>query len=76
MKYLLLFLLFLALGWHWRNGRSRQLRQRAGRSRGTAPAPVAMVPCAHCGTHLPQHEAVAGVQDVYCSAAHRAAREP
>ena len=73
MKYLLLFVLFLALGWQWRSRRSGQMRQRA---RQTPPQAITMVPCAHCATHLPQHEAVAGAHGFYCSAAHRAAREP
>jgi uncharacterized protein len=44
---------------------------RAARRRGpTAPQP--MVRCAHCGVHLPQDEAVAGGDSLYCSEAHRA----
>jgi uncharacterized protein len=30
-----------------------------------------MLRCAHCGTHLPQTEAITGRQGHYCSLAHR-----
>ena len=39
------------------------------------PQPQTMVRCAHCDLHLPQIDAVSGSQGVYCSAAHRAAKE-
>jgi uncharacterized protein len=35
-----------------------------------------MVACAHCGLHLPATDAVQGKQGIYCSNAHRQAREP
>jgi uncharacterized protein len=47
----------------------------ASAKQGAAPAqPVAMVPCAHCGVHLPSSEAL--VDDAgrpFCSEAHRRA---
>jgi uncharacterized protein len=75
MKYLLLFFIFMVLLWQWRHARQPKVRQAARKS---APgnAAVAMVPCAHCGLHLPQSDAVQGAKGLYCSAAHRQAQEP
>lgn len=36
-----------------------------------APAPAAMVECAHCGLHLPAADAVLDGRHVYCGEAHR-----
>jgi uncharacterized protein len=46
---------------------------RGAAARRSAPRPPqTMVSCAHCGVHLPQDEAVAGHDGLYCSDAHRA----
>jgi len=34
-----------------------------------------MVPCAHCGTHVPENDAIRGAHGTYCSATHRDAHE-
>lgn len=78
MKYLLVAAVVLVAFWVWRNNR---LSDRADASRDSArqkPAPrkpVIMVACLHCGTHLPENEAVMGRQGAYCSAGHRQRRE-
>lgn len=72
---LLLVLLALAAGvWLWRSGRpAAQPLRRPGPAKASSQA---MVPCRHCGVHVPQNEAIAGAQGVYCSAAHRQSAEP
>lgn len=75
MKYLLLFFIFMVLLWQWRHAREQKVSQ-AKRKDIPAAGVVAMVPCAQCGTHLPSNEAVKGAKDLYCSEAHRQAREP
>lgn len=53
---------------------TRQRKPAAPASRATNVAPMQdMVACAHCGIHLPKHEAVQGARGVYCSTEHRAA---
>ena len=74
MKYLLILLLILVVAWRWRTARTTEHRvhaQKAAASQG----PVAMVRCAHCGTHVPEQDAVAGRTALYCSPAHRALQE-
>lgn len=75
MKYLVLFLVFLAIGWYWRHARSGEVKDGRRRHKVDA-APQDMVPCRHCGVHLPRQEAVAGALGLYCSSAHRTAQEP
>lgn len=68
MKYL--FLLGLAVLVYWWLTRSRRTHD----SDSVAPPPAepeAMVRCAHCGVHLPRHEAIGENSDYFCSAAHR-----
>jgi uncharacterized protein len=74
MKFLLLFFIFMVLLWQWRHARSPKVRQAARKSAG--PAVVTMAECAQCGLHLPAHDAIQGKQGLYCSVAHRQAREP
>lgn len=63
MKYLVLLLIVLAVvGW-------LRLQRRASSSR-AAPSPQDMLPCAHCGVHLPRGEAVTGDKGMYCCADH------
>ena len=51
------------------------LRRNNGSARGgkaaAAPKPMAMVCCAHCGTYLPDQDAVRDGELLYCSNAHR-----
>ncbi len=75
MKFLLLFFIFMVLLWQWRHAREQKVTQ-AKRKTTAAAGVVDMVPCAHCGVHLPANDAVKGSAGVYCSAAHRQAREP
>ncbi len=74
MKFLLVLAVILVAFWVWRNNR---LDNRRGdtESPKRPSAPVVMIACAHCGTHLPRHEAVAGKEGLYCSPAHRSAHE-
>ena len=62
--------------WH-RLGRSSVLGpppRSTRRRRASATRPQTMVACAHCGVHLPQHEACADAAGLpYCSDAHRLA---
>lgn len=77
MKFVLLVLALLLLGWML-FGRSRR-----GRSADTPPAPppaaprgtpVAMLACAHCGVHLPAGEALRDpAGHAYCGEPHRRA---
>lgn len=70
MKYLLLLLVVAAvLG--WARSRARRVKREPPAA---PPALQSMVPCAHCGLHLPRAEAVPGTLGLYCSEAHRRAR--
>ena len=71
MKFLLLFFIFMVLLWQWRQARAPKVKQAQRQ-----PAqPQEMVPCAHCGLHLPTADAVVGTHGRYCSSAHRQAQE-
>lgn len=70
MKYLVLVLVIAVVLW-WARSRSRTVTRKP---QATPPALQAMVPCAHCGVHLPFAEAVPGVLGVYCSDEHRRVR--
>jgi uncharacterized protein len=48
-------------------------RKSAMTRRTQEAAQTRMVPCAHCGVHLPQFEAIAQENLFYCSEAHRLA---
>jgi uncharacterized protein len=65
MKYLVLLLIVLGGIW-W-------IRQQRKPDQATTqkPGPQVMVPCAHCGTHVPEGDAVRGGKGMYCSARHR-----
>ena len=75
MKFLLLFFIFMVLLWQWRHAREQKVSQ-VKRKNGPPAGVVNMVACAQCGMHLPATEAVKGTKGLYCSAAHRQAREP
>jgi uncharacterized protein len=74
MKYLLLFFIFMVLAFQWRHARTDKVKQAASKSDATSGV-INMVACAHCGVHLPASEASTGALGMYCSAAHRQARE-
>ncbi len=69
MKYLVLLLAVLAGIWWIRQ--QRKPDQAPGKKSG----PQTMVPCAHCGTHVPEDDAVRGSRGLYCSTAHRDSHE-
>jgi uncharacterized protein len=68
MKYVILLLAVLAGIWWIR----KQRPQNTGTQTSRPPSgPQTMVTCAQCGVHLPDCDAVHGLQGVYCSVAHR-----
>ncbi len=75
MKFLLLFFIFMVFAWQWRHAREDKVKN-AMRKKRAAAGVVAMVPCAHCGVHLPAGDAIQGSRALYCSTAHRQAQEP
>jgi uncharacterized protein len=79
MKYLLVLAVILVAIWIWRNNRisdsSADVPERKN-PRAAPNAPVTMLACAHCGTHLPESEAIKGASGVYCSLEHRRLAEP
>lgn len=73
MKYLVLILVVGIVIW---------LLRASARRRTTVPPKAqakslqVIVPCAHCGVHLPRQQAVAGAEGrLYCTDAHRIAHE-
>lgn len=81
LKYLLLFLVVL---WLWyspfvrgllgRNKPASDPKPAQGGSKGPSTQPDQIVPCAHCGVHLPFKDAVLDIGGrVYCGDAHRMA---
>ncbi|WP_439113659.1 PP0621 family protein [Hydrogenophaga sp.] len=74
MKYLLVLAVVLVAFWVWRNNRltdDTDAQRPSARKKPAPRQPTIMVACLHCGTHLPQNEAVQGRQGAYCSAEHR-----
>lgn len=65
-KYLFLILLVVALFWWLKRSQSK-----APPPVSPPPAPEPMQPCAHCGVHLPQSEAIAADGVYYCCEQHR-----
>lgn len=77
MKYLLVFAVVMVAFYVWRNNRLSEQEQRPPqrpRPKGLVP-PAIMVACLHCGTHLPESEAIKGREGSYCCAEHREQRE-
>ena len=82
MKYLILLLVILVVGW-LTIGRRRRRRPPDGGKPGPNAAPPqtpaetlpqAMLACVHCGIHLPQAEALQDAEGrAFCSEAHRLA---
>ncbi|MGA0610418.1 PP0621 family protein [Caldimonas sp. KR1-144] len=75
-KLILIVVLALVVVWWLRGLRRPSPPASSKRSAGPSRA-QAMVPCAHCGVHLPRIEAVAGADAgrFYCTEAHRLAAE-
>ena len=78
MKYLLVFAVVMVAFYLWRHNRQVEAQERRERERAAAPrpsapagAPIAMVACRACGTHLPQNEAVSGRLGSYCCSEHQ-----
>lgn len=69
MKYLVLLL--IVVGGIWWIRQQRQPNQSSPKPSGTQ----VMVPCRHCGTHIPEGDAIQGTRGVYCSEAHRQSHE-
>ena len=66
---LVLFLVLLVLWWA-RSRRRDKVDPPAPKP--TRELPLAIVPCAHCGVHLPRRDALPGPGGaLYCSEAHR-----
>jgi len=73
MKYLILLVIIIGvIGWLRTKRNDTDKTQDDSRQ---SANPQTMVRCAYCDLHLPQNDAVQGSQGVYCSAAHRSARE-
>jgi uncharacterized protein len=72
MKYLIVVLVVLVVVW---------LLLRSGKRAASPPASSAsakastqdMLPCSHCGVHLPKAEALLDDRGAFCSEAHRLA---
>lgn len=81
MKFLLVLGVVLFGIWLWKHNRraDKVAKEAAPRApappQPTHPSPAHMVACAHCGLHLPQHDAVLGDKGAYCSEAHRNTKE-
>ena len=69
MKYIVLLL--IVLGGIWWIRQQRKPDQAPRKPSGTQ----VMVPCGHCGTHVPEDDAIQGTRGLYCSAAHRDSHE-
>ena len=70
MKYILV-LVVVWVGYQlWRRAR---IADQAAQERPPQPnqTPMAMVACAHCGTHLPATEALSNGGHFFCNAEHR-----
>ena len=78
MKYLLVLAVVMVAFYIWRNNRVSDRAEAARRAPpppGRPQLPTVMVACPQCGTHLPENEAVQGLQGAYCSPEHRRLRE-
>lgn len=77
MKYLLVVAVVLVAFWVWRNNRRQEQTPRQPvKPPATPSTPMRMVACRHCGTHLPETDAIAGSRGVYCSRDHLLKEEP
>jgi len=73
MKYLVLILIIFAGIWWIRQ--QRQPHRDNTQQNPSNPQPVVMVPCTHCGTHVPENDAIRGNDGLYCSEPHRRSHE-
>lgn len=74
MKFLLVLAVLLVAFWVWRNNRQDEIpRDKPVRRKPGAPQP--MIACSHCGTHLPEAEAVQGSAGRYCCREHQRQHE-
>lgn len=73
MKYLLVLMVLAVALWLWRHNRSANPRApNPEQAKPTPrPPPTTMVRCQHCGTHVPQADAVQGRQGYYCDRTHQ-----
>lgn len=84
MKYILAFILliggFCLFVWWYIWSRLRRLLKVASQHNSEQPSldqPQTMLACAHCGLHIPEHEALQHSGKAYCCAAHiEAAKQP
>ncbi len=79
MKYLIWLVIVFAVIWWIRQ--QRQMPSDATSNK-TSKEPShmdesahVMVPCVHCGAHMPHADALQGQQGLYCSEAHRQRHE-
>ncbi|MEK6770149.1 MAG: PP0621 family protein [Pseudomonadota bacterium] len=70
LSILIIVLVAGLVWWLVRKARERRRQQRSDRAR---PDIEPMVACAHCGVHIPRHEASWNGDVPYCSDAHRRA---
>jgi uncharacterized protein len=75
VKYLIIFLIVLAIAWRWRASRDAQHAIKR-KTKPAPPATVEMVACTHCGVHIPAQDAITGTKGIYCKVAHRQQMEP
>ncbi len=79
MKYLIWLVIVFAGIWWIRQQRKSPSDNTSGKtdkkSHRTQGGPQEMVPCAHCGAHVPEVDAAQGKQGLYCSEAHRQRQE-
>jgi len=73
MKYLVLLLIVFVGIWWIRQQRQPRDDTHVKPKSGTEPQP--MLPCAHCGTHVPESDVIKGQQGIYCSEQHRQSKE-
>lgn len=74
VKYLVVLLVIVLVVWLLRRDRAAAPAEAARARAPSRRLPQPMVPCAHCGVHLPAAEAVAGDGGHhYCSEEHRRA---
>jgi uncharacterized protein len=76
MKFLIwAVIVFLVLAWIMRSKQAANhadIRQARPRAQDRNAGPEAMLPCSHCGVHIPASEAVKHISGaVFCSDEHR-----
>jgi uncharacterized protein len=76
VRNLFLFLLLLGGIWYVRRALHRWVASQTKaedpvRPPSSLPLAENMVPCCHCGLHLPESEAIQSAEGFYCNATHR-----